>query len=142
MIDQAAQTDAKRGKALGVELCIGDERDIGLELAGIFRDELADRRAADFFFAFDQEFEIDGQPAVDGAQSFGGLDVHVHLALVVGGAARVDVAVADGRLEGRRMPQLQRIGRLDVVVAVAQHGGLAGGVEPVGIDQRVARRWE
>ena len=41
------------------------------------------------------------------------------------------------RLEGRGLPQFQRIGRLHVVVAVAQHGGLARRVQPVGIDQRM-----
>ena len=35
-------------------------------------------------------------------------------------AARVDLAVADRRLERRRLPQLQRIDRLHVVVAVEQ----------------------
>ena len=65
---------------------------------------------------------------------------HVHLALVVGRAARVDVAVAHGRLEGRRDPFIQRIGRLHVVMPVAQHGRLAGRVQPVGVDQRMLRR--
>ena len=139
-IDQAAQPDAQGGKALRVKLRIGDQRDVGLELGRIFRDELADGRAADLFFAFDQELEIDGQLArVHGAQRFGGLDVHVHLPFVVGRAAGVDVAVVNGGLEGRRMPKLQRIGRLDVVVAVAKHGGLAGGVQPIAIDERIAR---
>ena len=104
-IDQAAQPDAQSGKALGVELRVGDQRDIGLELGWIFRHELADGCAADLFFAFDQELQIDGQLAlVHGAQCFSGLDVHVHLAFVVGRAAGVDVAVVNGRLKRRRMP--------------------------------------
>ena len=37
------------------------------------------------------------------------------------------------------MPKLQRIRRLDIVVAVAKHRGLAGGVEPVAINERIAR---
>ena len=62
-VDQAAQTDAQGRKAFGVELRVGDQRDIGLELGWIFRDELADGCAADLFFAFDQELQIDGQLA-------------------------------------------------------------------------------
>ena len=42
------------------------------------------------------------------------------------------------RLEGRRLPQFQRIGRLHVEVAVAEHRGLARGMQPVRIDQRMA----
>ena len=52
------------------------------------------------------------------------LEVHVDLALVVHRAARVELAVAQHRLERRRGPQLERLGRLHVVVAVEQRGGL------------------
>src|ERR1019366_2965080 len=78
-----------------------------------------------------------GQGAVGGAQRFDGLHVHVHLAFIVRRAASVNVAVAHGRLEGRAVPFFQRIGRLHVVVAVAQHGGVAGRVHPIRIDERM-----
>jgi len=58
--------------------------------------------------------------------SLDGLDVAVHLALVVGRAARVDVAIANGRLEGRRNPLIQRIGWLHIVMPVAQNRRLPG----------------
>ena len=61
--------------------------------------------------------------------------MHVHLALIVGRAAGIEIAIADGGLEGRCFPEFDWIGRLDVEVAVAQHGGLAFGVQPVGVDQ-------
>ena len=65
--------------------------------------------------------------------------VHVQLALVVAGAARVQDVVLVPRLERRPDPLVERIGRLDVVVAVDQDGGLVRpGVEPVGGDHRVA----
>ena len=136
-IDQPAQPDAQRRNALGVQRGIGNQRDVGFQLGGIFGDVFRDRFAADFFFAFDQELQIDRQRAVDRAQRFDGLDVHVHLALVVGRAAGVDVAVAQGGLKRRRVPYFQRIGRLNVVMPVAQHGGLAGSVQPVGVNQRM-----
>jgi hypothetical protein len=62
------------------------------------------------------------------------LEVHEHLPLVVGRPARVDLAVADGRLEGRRLPQLERIDRLHVVVAVEEDGRRTLGAEPLGVD--------
>ncbi len=80
-----------------------------------------------------------GSLPLAGQQRFQRLHLRPHLALVVHRAAGVDVAVAFGGLEGRREPLVQRIGRLHVVVPINQHRGLARGVQPVGIDQRVAR---
>src|SRR5581483_9502108 len=45
---------------------------------------------------------------------------HVELALVVGGAARVQVPVANLRLEWVAVPELERVRRLHVEVAVAE----------------------
>ena len=98
------------GKAFGEEFGIGYQRDIGFQFRGIFGHEFRDGFAADFFFAFNQEFQVDRQRSGGREQRFDGFDVHVHLALVVGRAARVEVAVAHGRLKGRRDPFLQRIG--------------------------------
>ena len=106
---------------------------------GVFRDVFRHRFSADFFFSFDQKLHVHRQRAVHRAQRFHGFDVHVHLALVVAGSAGVEISVADGGLKRRRGPQLQRIGRLDVVMAVTQHGRLAGRVQPICIDQRMVR---
>ena len=138
-VDQSAQADAQRRDAFGVQLGIGNQRDIGLELGGILGDILGDGRAADFLFAFDQELHVHRKLAVHREQRFDGLDVAVHLALVVGRAARVDVAVANRRLEGRRDPFIQGIGRLHIVVPVAQNGRFPGRVQPIGVDQRMPR---
>src|SRR5882762_3905494 len=67
------------------------------------------------------------------------LQMNVDLALIVGGAAAVNVAVANGGFEGRSGPKMKRFGRLDVIVAVKEDGGLARCVEGFGIDQRVQR---
>jgi hypothetical protein len=53
------------------------------------------------------------------------LHFHPELAFVVNGAAGVDVVVTLGRLEGRSVPFIERIGRLHIVVGIAEHGGLA-----------------
>ena len=68
-----------------------------------------------------------------------GLDEGHQLALVVGGAAGADHAAAVGervdlRIEGLRVPQVQRVDRLHVVVAVEKE---AGPVRPL-LGQRVA----
>ena len=61
-----------------------------------------------------------------------------HLALVVGGAAGVEVAVAHGGLERGREPGLKRLGGLHVVMPVDQQRRLAGRTQPFGVDDRVA----
>ena len=60
-----------------------------------------------------------------------------HLPLVVDRAPGIEIAVALGGLERGRKPLVERVGRLDVVMAIGQAGGLAGGVQPVPIDQRM-----
>ena len=54
---------------------------------------------------------------------FKSLDVHEQLALVVVGASSPDSPVVDFGLERIGIPLLQRLGRLDIVVAV-NHNGL------------------
>jgi hypothetical protein len=75
---------------------------------------------------------------VDGHEGLDGLDVHVELAFVVHGAAGVDVAVAQGGLKGGGEPQLERVGGLDVVVAVAEDGGFVWEFYVVSVNEGVA----
>jgi hypothetical protein len=59
-------------------------------------------------------------------------ELEVDLALVVRGTTGVQAAVADDRLERGCLPQLERVDRLDVVVAVDGDGGRVGaGAEPL-----------
>jgi len=78
--------------------------------------------AADLLLAVEQHLDIAGQLAIAGAQRLHAEDLRQVLAFVVAGAAPVQAAVAQGRLEGRARPGLDRVGRLYVVVAVDQHG--------------------
>src|SRR5579883_787117 len=141
-IHEATQADAERGNSICKQLGIGDERNVGRELLLVRWDVFRDRFAAHLFFALDQKFHIERQfAAVFGAQSLDRFDVHVHLALVVAGAARVDVAVAKRRLKRRSLPEFERVRRLHIVVSIAEHSGLAGSMQPVGIDERMLVRF-
>src|SRR2546428_262263 len=75
-----------------------------------------------FLFAFDQEAKVDRRPRRRGDR----LEQAEDLSFVVGGATRVDPAVADGRLEGRLGPFGERIGRLYVVMSVNEQRWGAG----------------
>ncbi|MEJ7666445.1 MAG: hypothetical protein WKG07_46485 [Hymenobacter sp.] len=102
-------------------------------------DEVVEVGAADLLFALDQELHVDRQVAVLLQMRLNRLEVHEDLALVVGRAARVDLAVANRRLERRGRPQVKRIDRLHIVVAVEQDGRRARRSEPLAIDDRMPR---
>src|SRR5207344_35134 len=103
----------------------------------VLLNEIPKADTADFFLAFDEDLDVDGKFSVDLVEGFQGLQVDVDLAFVVGRAAAKDVAVADGGLKSGRSPEVQRLGRLDVVVAIKKDGGLAGSFEGFGIDERM-----
>jgi hypothetical protein len=67
--------------------------------------------------------------------------VHEELSLVVPGTTRVDALVLVSRLEGRSNPLVERIGGLDVVMAVDENGRRVGSSSgPLARHDRVVRR--
>ena len=136
-VDHAAQAHAQGGQAGRKELGIGDQGKVRLQLGRLGGDKARNSLPSHLLFAFEQDAHVERQLAVGGQQRLQRLDLRPHLALVVHRAAGVEVAVALRRLEGRREPLVQRIGRLHIVVAVKEHGRLARGMQPVGIDQRM-----
>ena len=139
-VHEAAQAVTDRRHAAGEHRRVGDHDDVGFERVLVRDDEVVEVRAADLFLALENDPDVHRQPAVLLQVRLDGLEVHEDLALVVGRAARVDLAVADGRLERRRLPQVERIDRLHVVVAVEQDRRRALRAEPVAVHDRIARR--
>ena len=114
--------------------------DVGAKLALVRADEVVEMLAADFLFAFEDDLDVHRQAAVLLQVRLDRLEVHEDLSLVVGRAAGVDLAVANRRFERRRLPQLERVHRLHVVVAVEEDRRRARGAEPVAVDHRIAGR--
>ncbi len=101
-------------------------------------DERLDRRGADLLVALEEEAQVHRQPAGGLDPGFGRLEMHEELALVVADAAGVDAALLVARLEGRADPLVIGVCRLDVVVAIHQHGRCVGaGMEPIAGDDRM-----
>jgi len=75
-------------------------------------------RAADFLLAFDDEREVAGQGSAGFEIGLDSLEMHEVLAFVVHAAAGVNRAALDARRERRRLPQIKRLRRLHVVMAV------------------------
>ena len=79
-------------------------------------------RAADFLLALDQHDEIHRQIALLLHRLLDAEDVREDLPLVIARAARGDDAVLDAGIERRTMPQIERVDRLHIIVAVKQDG--------------------
>ncbi len=126
LVDEAAQR-GRDHRGLGVPHAgVADQRQVELELLGVVLDETEQVLRAAFLLALDHHGDRQRQRAGDGLEGAAGLDEGHHLAFVVAGAARHDGLAAirqrrDPRRERRRLPLVERIDRLHVVMAVKQH---------------------
>src|SRR5438552_15866547 len=68
-------------------------------------------------------------------------NVRKNLTFVVGRTAGKDISVLQNRIEWRRIPQLQRIGRLHVVMSVNQNRAPPFPMLVAGPNDRVPRGW-
>ena len=132
-IRKPAQAGHHRGLILARHRGVGNQYHVAGQLPGMVAHESVQVGRTGFLFAFDQEFDVAGQGAA-AHHVFEGQHVHVHLSLVVVGSPGQDrpfgvqVGLSDDGVEGRVLPQFQRLDRLYVVVSVHQHGR-QGGVE-------------
>jgi hypothetical protein len=125
VIDEAAQRSGDRRRFRVPHRGVAHQHEVGGEVGLVLFEEGAKMRRADFLLALDQHGDVDWQPARDRDPGAAGLDKGHELALVVLRTARDDDPApvgmgGDRRLERRVPPQLQRISRLHVVVAVEQ----------------------
>ena len=138
-IDHATQAHAECGQLRREQFRVGNKREVGFEAISLLANKFRDLLAAYFFFAFENYPHVDRQlAAIRFEQRFQRLDMDIHLPLVVDGAAGVQVAVALRRLKRWRPPFIKGIGWLHIVMPVTEARGLARGVQPVAIDQRMA----
>src|SRR6266699_5486596 len=95
--------------------------------------------AADLFLAFRNYDDVDRELSPRGEVRLERLHVEKELAFVVHRSARENLSVAHSRLERRRCPELERLGRLDVVVAVDENGRRSGRIPPLTDYDRMTR---
>ena len=134
----AAEALGEGGVAFGDHPGVRDGDDVATQIAAAGADEIVEIGAADFFFAFDEEDEIDRQRAFLAEEMDGAEEVGEDLSFVVGRAAGEDAFVADGGFERRRGPEVDGFLGLDVVVAVDEDGGFARGLGAAGEDGGVS----
>ncbi len=119
---------------------VRDHRHIAGQLRLVLPEESGQARASDLLFPFDQENQIHRQIARLPQGLPHPEDVGQDLALVVGASPRGDDPVLQVGLEGRVIPERQRIDRLDIVMAVDQDRRSSLPMPVLPHHYRVARR--
>ena len=118
--DDAPQRVGERRQVLGGHAGVGHHHGIAAKFPAAGPQERRQVAAANLLLALEHERQIAGQGGAGPEIGFDRLEMGEMLALVVGGAAGDQRAPADGRFEGRRLPEFERLRRLHVVVAVNQ----------------------
>ncbi len=114
-IAQPAQRRVHRGPARRDVGHVGDEHRVGPRALGLAAQQVEQHAAAVFLLSLNEEAKV---PRRFPATLLDRLEQAEHLALVVRGAAREQLAVAHRRLERGRSPLVERLGWLHVVVPV------------------------
>ena len=125
LVDQAAQRGRDRGRLRIPHAGIADQRKVAFELGGVVAHEAEQVFRAALLLALDHHRNVERQLAGHRLEGAASLDEGHGLAFVVASAARDDDFAAaverlDARLERRRLPQIERIDRLHVIMAVEQ----------------------
>ena len=119
---------------------IRQQHGVRFQQVGVRADKFVQMAAADFFFPFNQQFDVDRQRAVYRQKRLNGRDIRPKLAFIVRCAARVNIAVPNSGRKRRRHPQIKRFRRLHVIMSVNQHRRCGGAFQPFGIDDWMAGR--
>src|SRR6266516_8079320 len=127
-IEQALSSQYQLWATIRVEIRSFPQASIGLQQVSICRSNSFEVRAADLLFPFDDPAQCNRQLTVGSTQGADRCQASSDLALVVACAASVKLPVAHGWFKGRREPQLERLGGLDIVVVIEQDciGAAAG----------------
>ena len=130
---------AERGQVRRNNRRVRHHEDVGTEPLLLAHHDLLEVYGPGLFLTFHDELEVQRAPPFTASTELHRLQVHPDLALVVDGTPGVEVAVADLRLERRRAPLVERIDRLDVVMAVDERSRQRGIDEALRVDGRVSR---
>jgi hypothetical protein len=114
---------------------VGDDHHVAGQPFPLGIEQRLEVGAPDLLLSLHQDFHVDRHRSGPGSaeEAPDRLEVAEHLALVVAGSPAEHAAGPHGGLERRRVPLVERIDRLDVVMAVDQGREGAVGVEPVAV---------
>src|SRR5215471_1771160 len=125
-VDESAQGCGHHRRRWVPHAGVADQREVELELLGIVLDEAEEVVRTAFLLALDHHGDGKRQLARDGLERATSLHEGHHLAFVVAGTPRHDDLATvrqrhDTRRKRRRLPKVERIDRLYVVMAVEEN---------------------
>jgi len=113
---------------------VGEDHGVGLQNLPVTPQESFEVGRADLLLPFHDQPHVQGQAAGCLQAGRRGCRVHDDSCLVVGRAAAVEPAASLRRRKGRRFPEFQPAGRLDVMMGVKKQRRGSRRVEPVSVD--------
>ncbi len=116
--DDAAQRVGKRGIFQAGHAGVRNDDGVAKQFAAVCFEKVREARAADLLLAFDDERQIARQLRAGFQIRLDCLQMREVLTLVISRAARENFTSNDARLKRRRRPQIKRLRRLHVVMAV------------------------
>ncbi len=119
-VAEPPQRRVERGDPWLLHAAVEDDRRVRPTLVG--SDPVDDRLAADLLLGVEGEANVD-RKLPGSCELMRGADEHEELGLVVRDPAGEEPTVPLGQLERRRVPEVERVGRLDVEVRVADDRG-------------------
>ena len=139
-VSEPAQRRQDRRLARREHRRVGYDDGIRLEHRLVFFDEFRQVLASDLLLSLGDDDHVHRQLLPHRQMGFERLDVQEELAFVVDRPAREYFSVPHRRLERRRRPEIERLGRLHVVVTVDDHRRSTGRLSPFSDDDRMTRR--
>src|SRR2546429_4073749 len=116
-VEQAPQAREDRGPEQLVEASVPHQHCVRFHQGRMLAKEMGEGDAVDLFLTLQHEAHVDWQPA-GSDEVLHRLDRGHVIALVVRGATRIQMSVAHGWNERRRLPQVDWVRGLHVVMAV------------------------
>jgi hypothetical protein len=143
-VEPAAHAQAHRRVVLPPQHRVGEDDEVGVEPLPVLADQLEQVRRAGLLLALHEHLQVHRRRRAAGRRQMraDAPQVRHDLPLGVGGTAAVQVPVALGGLERRRLLPLLVLRRADVVVAVDEHGRRVRRRAPFGVDGRALLRFE
>ncbi len=135
-VKDAPISEAQPGTARGVHGPVRVQSHVGGEEGLILAAELIQAGASHLFLGVEEELHVDRQLSIDLEDRFDSFEVGEELAFIIGGSPAIHPSVPDDRLEGGRVPGIQGLGRLNVVMPVDQQRSFRLGIQDFPVDQR------
>src|SRR5207302_8347824 len=136
-VKQPAGAESDDGGAGLIDLALLPDGRVRLEVGQVLLGPRGQVRRTDLLFAFDEPGQLAWIAPRDCPQRVDRREACDQLALVILGAAGIYRAIALSELERRRLPELERLGRLNVVVVVEKHRSGGAGTRGMAKHDRV-----